>query len=746
MTGALSGLRVLDFGQYVAGPLAAVMLADQGAEVIRIDPPGGPRWQTPANAFYQRGKRSLVLDLKQPADLAAARRLVRSADVLIENFRPSVMERLGLGAAAARALNPRLVYCSLPGFAANDPRHAMPGWEGVVMAAGKGYLPPWSGAHERPLYSALPLASSYAAFLAATAVTLALFARMRDGHGRRIEVPLFDALFQAFGAYAMSGDGAGNPAFSSDIWGAGCYRCADDRWVMWATHNPRFMEALVTVGGVPEWRDLGLLDRPRLLADKALLAELRRRVAALFATRPAAVWEEALAAAGAPLALVRSPAEWMETPQAHGARAVLEMEDGELGRHWQPGHPIHLSATPPAPQGPRHALDADRAILDEVAQPKAPPTGAPLAQILRGLKVVDLTQVLAGPTAARLMAEFGAEVVKINDPANPPQGYRYHLDVNRGKRTLLLDLKRPEGRAVLLKLAQGADVLLQNFAEGVPERLGIGEAALRAVRPDLIHATVSAYGQQGPWGGRRGYEPLGQAMTGMQWRFGGPASPLMEPLAVTDYGTGILVAFATALALYHRQRTGQGQAVEASLAHTGTYLQTPFLLLYAGKQWDEPSGQEARGSGPLQRFYRATDGWFFLGAKDSQAPALLSVLGLAELSEAAIEAAFAQDSIAAWGARLRPLDIGLQGCPSIEALMQDPWVRAQGLSITRHHEGVGRVTGIGPSIRMRPSPAVPGIPVRPPGADGRAVLAELGYAPDEIARLEAAGVLAVPGT
>jgi crotonobetainyl-CoA:carnitine CoA-transferase CaiB-like acyl-CoA transferase len=235
-------------------------------------------------------------------------------------------------------------------------------------------------------------------------------------------------------------------------------------------------------------------------------------------------------------------------------------------------------------------------------------------------------------------------------------------------------------------------------------------------------------------------------MTGMQWRFGGPASPLMEPLAVTDYGTGILVAFATALALYHRQRTGQGQAVEASLAHTGTYLQTPFLLLHAGKQWDEPSGQEARGSGPLQRFYQASDGWFFLGAKESQAPALLAELGLPELSEGSLEAAFAQDSIAAWSARLRPLDIGLQGCPSIEALMQDPWVRAQGLSITRHHEGVGRVTGIGPSIRMRPSPAVPGIPVRPPGADGRAVLAELGYAPDEIARLESAGVLAVPGT
>ena len=96
MAGALDGIRVIDFGQYLAGPLAALLLADQGAEVIRVDPPGGPRWRHPANAVLQRGKRSIVLDLKSPNDLAIARNLVASADVVIENFRPGVMDRLGL--------------------------------------------------------------------------------------------------------------------------------------------------------------------------------------------------------------------------------------------------------------------------------------------------------------------------------------------------------------------------------------------------------------------------------------------------------------------------------------------------------------------------------------------------------------------------------------------------------------------------------------------------------------------------
>ncbi len=592
------------------------MLADQGAEVIRIEPPGGPRWDHPANAFYQRGKQSLVLDLSRDDDRDVALRLARSADVLVENFRPGVMDRLGLGAGGGDGGQPapRLL---LPARLRLERSARRPGGLGGRGDGGRQRLPAAleRPARAQPLYTALPLASSYAAFLAAACVTFALYAREKDGHGRRIEVPLFDALFQAFGAYAMSGDDAGQPAFSSDIWGAGCYRCSDDRWVMWATHNPRFMEALVRVGGVPEWRDLGLLDRPRLAADKALLAELRRRVARLFATRPAAAWEQLLSDAGAPLALVRSPQEWMESAQAQASGAIVAAQDRALGPLWQPGYPVWLSATPPAAQGRAVRSTPTARCCWPSRRRRLPPPGPPSAKLLEGITVVDLTQVLAGPTAARLLAEFGAAVVKINDPANPPQGYRYHLDVNRGKRTLLLDLKRPEGRQLLLRLVAGADLLVQNFAAGVPERLGIGEAVLRSVQPDLIHGTVSAYGQAGPWGGRRGYEPLGQAMTGMQWRFGGADSPLMEPLAVCDYGSGLLMGFALGLALYHRQRTGEGQAVEASLAHTGTYLQTPFLQLYAGKAWDEPSGQEARGDGPLQRFYRAADGWFFLAAQ-----------------------------------------------------------------------------------------------------------------------------------
>lgn len=148
MAGVLSSIRVIDFGRWIAGPLSSLLLADQGAEVIHRDPPSGPRWQTAANATLQRGKKSLILDLKNKTDLALARALISSADVLIENFRPGVMNRLGLGSEAVRHSHDRLIYCSLPGFAADDPRAARSAWLVNGAAAGGRPADPWSGVYE----------------------------------------------------------------------------------------------------------------------------------------------------------------------------------------------------------------------------------------------------------------------------------------------------------------------------------------------------------------------------------------------------------------------------------------------------------------------------------------------------------------------------------------------------------------------------------------------------------------------
>src|SRR5690606_26003640 len=153
----------------------AMLLADQGADVIRIDPPGGPRYDTPANATWNRNKRSIVLDLKRnPEDLAIAKRLIASADVVIENFRPGVMDRLALGADALCAEHPGLIYCSMPGFAKDDPRAGVRAFEGVVGAASGAYRPAPGSKTGQPVYTVIPYPSAFAAFLAAVSVAAAL--------------------------------------------------------------------------------------------------------------------------------------------------------------------------------------------------------------------------------------------------------------------------------------------------------------------------------------------------------------------------------------------------------------------------------------------------------------------------------------------------------------------------------------------------------------------------------------------
>ncbi len=291
MTGALDGIRVIDFGQYIAGPLAAMFLADQGAEVIRVDPPGGPRWDTPANATWNRGKRSIVLDLKGADGRGVAERLIGSADIVIENFRPGVMERLGLGAHAMTAAHPRLIYCSLPGFASDDPRVGLAAWEGVVGAATDTYRAARGADGATPMFTAIPIASTYAAILAGIAIGSALFSRERDGRGQRVEVPLFDATFAAIGAGGLSvrgESGGGRP----DDFGGGNFQCADGRWVMLSLAKPRFQERFVRTVGLT-----GRFDPDRIGTDKSIRDALRAEFPTIFKTRTADEWE-ALGAGG----------------------------------------------------------------------------------------------------------------------------------------------------------------------------------------------------------------------------------------------------------------------------------------------------------------------------------------------------------------------------------------------------------------------------------------------------------------
>jgi crotonobetainyl-CoA:carnitine CoA-transferase CaiB-like acyl-CoA transferase len=220
----------------------------------------------------------------------------------------------------------------------------------------------------------------------------------------------------------------------------------------------------------------------------------------------------------------------------------------------------------------------------------------------------------------------------------------------------------------------------------------------------------------------------------------GDVPAILGPYNLVDIGTGVMTAFAVGLALYHRARTGHGQQVFSSLSQTATFHQTPFMLDYAGKTWDEPRGWAALGTGPLQRFYQARDGWFFLGAKPGEAECVSTALGLSAFDEARFEACVAQREVSECVQRLRAAGIAAQQVVELPDLMQDPWVREHTLSVTQCSEEVGDVTYPGLSVRMSGTPMRVGPAAKKPGADAESVLSEVGLA-DSIPKLEQRWVL-----
>ncbi|MDJ0608299.1 MAG: CoA transferase [Kiloniellales bacterium] len=812
----LSGIRVLDFGQYVAGPAASMMLGDLGAEVIRVDPPGGPRWKAPAAAMLNRGKVRIALDLKSGSGLTEARRLARSADVLVENFRPGVMDRLGLGATALRAENPGLVTLSIPGFSSKDrARAAIPAWEAIVAAACGQYSD--MGLNRvlmgiEPSFSPLPLASAYGAVLGAGAVALALARRAQTGRGDAIEVPLAAALMEGLAYNAQRVEDyperykSGREKEIERRRAAGLpmdvsydalqelldpfyrnYPCADGRriYVVSASHRAhpeRVLRALglwetVLAEGLPRHDPyLDVADWPEgadcTLANYPLSPAWAARISALmkeaFLAKPAFEWERILGEAGAPAAAQRTTREWLASEHALASGLVLRVEDPDFGAMRQLGNLAWLAGDAEA------ALDKAPRREAEPAAVEAPPKPVPAAGDagggwLDGLKVLDLTNVIAGPTIAATLARFGAEVIAVGPVTptmDPWNAIVFGMQAGRGKRSLLMDLKSERTRGALDRLLAWAEVVTVNATDRQLAGIGLDPARLAADHPGLILCQLDCYGgpARGPRSDFPGYDDLAQASTGVMARFGGA---LETPEEHAHFGTidvlgGFCGVLAIGAALLKRAREGRGDVARASLCAAGQLIQAPFMVDFAGRgPFDEPSGRAVKGWGPLYRAYRAADGWFFLAARQDRGADLAALEGLegtAGLSgaplEARLEQLFVTRPMADWLALLLAADFGAQRLDKMHAVCQahltresagEPDLAGPTFAFVRHdRHPSGRWVDLVAPNAIRPREArirMPG-PAPKPGAQSREILREIGLGEDEIDALVADGVVA----
>lgn len=399
----LSGVRVVDFGQYIAGPAVAMIFGDLGATVVHVDPPGGPLWDTPANAILNRNKLIVTLDLKSQQGLDEAKALVAEADIIVENFRPGVLARLGIDFAELRKARPELITLSIPGFASDDElRRDWRAFE-TVIAASSGVFTDM-GLNRvlmgiNPSFSPLPLSSAYGTMLAASATVLALQARERTGHGDHIEVPLASAVMEGLSYNSILIDdyplryqtqrereierrrSEGVPMdmsydalqeFLDPFYRS--YVCADGRmfYVVCPSHKNHAKRCLQALGiydelvaeglreeedtylPVSQWSSdvsLGVYPLPKFWADK-----IAARMKEVFLTRTAAEWECVFGEGLFPGAPQRWLKEWIADDHAVAAGLMIEVDDPITGQMTQPGpmasatgeRRSHACATPAA--------------------------------------------------------------------------------------------------------------------------------------------------------------------------------------------------------------------------------------------------------------------------------------------------------------------------------------------------------------------------------------------------------------
>jgi crotonobetainyl-CoA:carnitine CoA-transferase CaiB-like acyl-CoA transferase len=389
------------------------------------------------------------------------------------------------------------------------------------------------------------------------------------------------------------------------------------------------------------------------------------------------------------------------------------------------------------------------------------------------MKVLDLTHVMAGPTCTLMLADMGADVIKIEKSQNgddtrhmvPPKigdEAAAFLMMNRNKRGVVVDLKTVGGTRVMRRLAKASDVLVENFAPGVMDRLGFGYEHLKKSNPGLIYCSLSGFGRTGPYKDRRGFDLVAQAMSGiMSFTGEGPGGPPVKCGApLSDITAGIIAAMGIIAAYAHRLRTGEGQWVETSLfeaALVQTYWQSAIAL--ATGVAPQAMGSAHPLNAPYQAF-RASDGWIVVGgANQKNWLRLLEAIGAPELAkdarfgdnaarmanlqqlEGELAKRFARHSSAHW---LQAIADGGVPCGPVNDVLQalaDPQTAAREMVVDVNHTTIGRVKTLGLPLKFSATPG--GVRTGAPtyGEHTRAVLREHGFSDDEIAQLEKEGAI-----
>jgi crotonobetainyl-CoA:carnitine CoA-transferase CaiB-like acyl-CoA transferase len=387
---------------------------------------------------------------------------------------------------------------------------------------------------------------------------------------------------------------------------------------------------------------------------------------------------------------------------------------------------------------------------------------------LAGLRVLDVTQVMAGPFCSMLLADFGADVVKIEPPGGDstrtmPGGSGSESPsfnaVNRGKRSAVLNLKTAAGRDALKRLALSADIFIENYRPGVLAALGLDFAALGALNPGLIYASISGYGQTGPDAHKGGFDLVAQGVSGIMSITGEPGGPPVKAgIPITDLGAGLFALVGILAALQHRHRTARGQHVDASLVDAGVALSVwEATEFFAGLGLPQPKGSAHRMYAPYQAI-RCADGYITLGtANDRLFRRLCDLLEHPEWTTdplfaenstrvrnhtalaARIEAITSEHPRRHWIALFDANDVPCGPINNYAQVFAEPQIMSREMVVDVEHPVLGRTKSLGSPIKLSETPTNPRRRAPLLGEHTTVVLLEAGFSSEEIDELQRAG-------
>ena len=810
----LEGVRVVDLSREPGAAYAARLFALLGADVVKVEAPEGdptrrrgPRRDDDGEtsalyAYLNAAKRSVVVDASDEAQRGTLLRLIARADVVFEDGAPGWWKAQGVDLDALGEAHPQLVVVSVTPFGQDGPRA---GWRataltahasgGQLMLCGETDLPPLKVVGQQAYYQA--------GLHAFSSALTAMYAVRRDGLGDRIDLSIQEvqnASLEGAGPGAMVRgfdlERVGNQARA--VWGI--YPCADG-YVGVASmarqtgsvyrciehpelaEDPRFADLI----GNPEMNEIATL-----LINEWTMARGAHEI-----------FEESQRHR-APFSLIPTPRDLLEWEPLRQAKFWTEVTHPRLGTHALPGAPFTLNGERARASGPAPLLGQHTAeVVAEAAEPVAPvraTAGSRARRPFEGLRVLDLSQVWAGPYAARFLADMGADVIHIEGPQFPdavrgvgrgddPRAFNkaaYFNEYNRNKRGLALDLHRPEGIEVFKRLVPLADVVLENWSVGVAERLGMGYDDLRALNPRISLVQMPGFSKELPESERVGFGPTIEQMGGLvalQGYEGGP--PHKSGISYGDPIGGIIAAGAVALALWRREGdTGEGCHIVVSQRDNVIGMVGEFMVAESlGLDYPVREGNRDRDAAPhnvyrtrddegrwlgdvlFKRVSEYHDTWIAIAVDSDEAwralrgvvrdarldaPAYATLAGR-KTAEAAIDAVLSEwvreRDATAVATALQAAGVASSPVLSPLMLVSDPHMLARASFPTTVHPEAGEVLTSRPVWRMKRRPTPRPNPGPTFGQHNREVMRDLaGYSDAEVDAFETSGLLATVPT